>query len=370
MTKSKQLPPPAARAAATLADPRWAAVVARDAAADGAFVFAVRTTGVCCRPSCGARAPRPENVEFFADLDAAVIAGYRSCKRCRPDRLMLEQLPAVVLRAVAAIEAAEALPTLAELASAVGTEPRELQRAFLDALGMTPRDFATAHRAEHVRRALHAGASVTQAQHAAGFGSSSRLHAAAPGALGMAPSTFRRGAPGVLIEFAAARCSLGVVLAAGTAAGLCAILLGDDAVELEADLRSRFPRAEFVAGAAPFAARLAAVVAFVDAPRGRLTLPLDLRGTVFQRRVWHALQAIPAGTTVGYAELGERLGMPRGARAIARACAQNPLAVAVPCHRVVRGDGDLAGYRWGLARKRALLERERGGARGGEREPG
>ncbi|MBM4061495.1 MAG: bifunctional DNA-binding transcriptional regulator/O6-methylguanine-DNA methyltransferase Ada [Planctomycetes bacterium] len=349
----------AARAAATVADPRWRAVLARDAGADGAFVFAVRTTGVCCRPSCSARRARPEHVEFFADVAAAVRAGYRPCRRCRPDA----EPPAarraqLVARLCRTIEAAERAPTLRELAATAGLSPFHLQRLFRAVVGLTPHAYAAACRADRARTALARGATVTAALHGAGYGSTSRFYADAHARLGMLPRRFRRGGPGEVLEFGSASCSLGTVLVATTARGVAAILLGDEPKALEQDLRQRFPRAQFAAGGRAFRATLGAVVAFVDADRGRFALPLDLRGTTFQRAVWQALQSIPRGSTVGYAQLAARLGRPNGTRAVARACAQNPLAIVVPCHRVVRGDGDLAGYRWGLERKRALLARE------------
>jgi len=349
--------PPRASSAAR----RWAAVCARDVRADGTFVFAVRTTGVYCRPSCGARRPLAANVRFFADVAAARAAGFRACRRCAPDAPHADharrtQLVAQLCRW---IDAAERPPTLAALAARAGYSAFHLQRMFTAVLGVSPRAYAEARRTERLRAALAAGATVTQAQQRAGYGSASRLHLAAERALGMAPRRARAEGAGERIEFAAVPCSLGRALVAATARGLCAVLLGDDAEALRADLQRRFARATLEPGDAGFRARLAAVVAVVDGAPPPAELPLDLRGTAFQLRVWRELQRIPRGSTVDYAGLAQRLGLPRGARAVARACGDNPVAVVVPCHRVVRADGALAGYRWGLARKQALLARER-----------
>lgn len=347
------------RAAATTADPRWQAVCRRDAAADGTFVFAVRTTGVFCRPSCASRRPRPENVEFHPDAAKAIRAGYRACQRCRPTaagpaRRQMEVLTKLCRR----IEAADRAPSLAELGRMAGWSPWHVQRVFRAVMGLSPHAFARAQRAERARRSLARGDSVTAAMQAAGYGSSSRFYGSEVAQSGVAPKRARAGGAGERIEFGCAPCSLGTVLVAATARGVCAVLLGDAPEELEGDLRQRFPRAELLAGSRAFRRQLEVVVRGIREPERAVDLPLDLRGTAFQVRVWQALRAIPAGTTIGYRELGAQLGMANGARAIARACAQNPVAVVVPCHRVVRSDGALAGYRWGLARKRALLEHE------------
>lgn len=347
------------RAAATTADPRWQAVCRRDAAADGTFVFAVRTTGVFCRPSCSSRRPRPENVEFHADAAKAIRAGYRACQRCQPTAAgPARRQVAVIAKLCRAIVAADHAPSLAELGRIAGWSPWHVQRVFRAVMGVSPHAFARAQRAERARRSLARGASVTSAMHAAGYGSSSRFYGSEVARSGVAPKRARAGGSGERIEFGCAPCSLGTVLVASTARGVCAVLLGDAPPALEADLRQRFPRAELVAGGGAFRRQLAAVVRGIREPERAFDLPLDLRGTAFQQRVWQALRAIPAGTTIGYRELGTRLGIANGPRAIASACAQNPVAVVVPCHRVVRSDGALAGYRWGLSRKRALLENE------------
>ncbi|HSC81106.1 MAG TPA: bifunctional DNA-binding transcriptional regulator/O6-methylguanine-DNA methyltransferase Ada [Chitinolyticbacter sp.] len=338
-------------------DPRWAAVLARDAQYDGCFVYAVRSTGVYCKPSCKARTPRPENVSFHTDAAAAEAAGYRACKRCRPNESRPRHADAVTA-ACRLIEAAETPPSLAALAQAVGLSPHHLHRVFKAVTGVTPRDYATALRADRVRTRLAAGAAVTDAVFAAGYNAGSRFYDEAGQVLGMQPSAYRRGGVGSTIRFAVAQCSLGALLVAQSERGLCAISLGDDAAALVRELQDRFARAELVGGDAQFEQVVAQVVGFVETPRLGLALPLDIRGTAFQQRVWQALREIAPGQTASYSDIAERIGAPRAVRAVAGACAANTLAVAIPCHRVVRLDGDLSGYRWGIARKRALLERE------------
>ena len=351
----------AERAAATLRDPRWPAVAARDAAADGTFVFAVRTTGVFCRPSCAARQPRPENVEFFADAAAALRGGYRACKRCTPDRATPSHRQAqLVARLCRLLETADAVPSLKQLADHAGLSPFHVQRLFKAVTGVTPRAYAAARRAARVRDTLTVRDSVTGAIYAAGYASGGRFYAESNAILGMTPKRWRAGGVGEVLRCATAPCTLGAVLVAATARGVCAILLGDDPQQLERELRQRFPRAQLAPGDPAFARTVALVVRCVDGRAPSLDLPLDIRGTAFQQRVWQALRGIPNGSTVSYAELARQLGAPNAVRAVASACAANPLAVAVPCHRVVRKGGDLAGYRWGVARKRALLLREAG----------
>jgi AraC family transcriptional regulator, regulatory protein of adaptative response / methylated-DNA-[protein]-cysteine methyltransferase len=336
-------------------DQRWTALCARDRTADGTFVFAVLTTGVYCRPSCGARRPLRQNVRFYEDGAAARRAGYRACLRCRPDQQGSDAL--AVAKACSAMDAAEDTPHLADLAQATSLPPAQLHRVFRAATGLTPRQWHAARRAGRVAEMLGSGANVTQAIHNAGYGAASRFYAAEP--LGMTPSAFQDGGAGETLRFATAPCALGQVLAAATKRGLCAVWLGDDAADLEAELRRRFPQANLLPGDMEFATLLAQVVTLVEHPESPQDLPLDLHGTAFQLRVWQALRAIPSGQTISYAALAARLGMPNGARAVARACATNDVAIAVPCHRVVRGCGDLAGYRWGLSRKKSLLAREK-----------
>jgi len=349
-------------ARATSDDPRWRAVLARDPGADGRFVYSVRTTGVYCRPSCGARRPRPENVRFHADPAAAEAAGFRACRRCRPVAPGAAAAHAMaVTRACRMIEAAESLPSLESLARAAGLSAFHFHRVFKAQTGLTPRAYGVAWRERRLRERLDAArgaASVTDAIFDAGFGSSARAYAAAPAALGMTPGAYRAGGTAARISFAVAQCTLGAILVAESARGLCAILLGDDPATLVRDLQDRFPKAELVGGDAAFERRVATVVGFVESPRLGLDLPLDIRGTAFQQRVWQALRTLPPGSTTSYAELARRIGMPKATRAVAGACAANALAVAIPCHRVVRTDGGLSGYRWGVARKRALLARE------------
>jgi AraC family transcriptional regulator of adaptative response/methylated-DNA-[protein]-cysteine methyltransferase len=348
------------RAAATVADPRWAAVVARDPAADGRFFYSVRTTGIYCRPSCAARPARPENVAFHDTAEAARAAGFRPCLRCKPD-----QLPAAALQAAKVaelcryIEAADPAPTLDELARRAGLSSYHLHRVFKAVTGLTPKAYATAHRARRLREALgRRGSTVTDAIYDAGYNSGGRFYDEADGVLGMTASRYRAGGAGTQIRFAIGQCSLGAILVAQSDRGVCAILIGDDPDTLAHELQDRFPKAQLIGGDRAFERLVARVVGFVEAPRIGLDLPLDVRGTAFQQRVWQALRDIPAGRTASYTEIAARIGAPTAARAVAQACAANALAVAIPCHRVVRSDGALSGYRWGVERKRTLLERE------------
>jgi AraC family transcriptional regulator of adaptative response/methylated-DNA-[protein]-cysteine methyltransferase len=346
-------------AAATGGDSRWAAVVARDAAADGKFFYAVKTTGVYCRPSCSARQARPENVQFFATRAQAESAGFRPCKRCRPEQPALaEQHAGRVAEICRLIESAETVPSLEELAGRAGLSAYHFHRVFKATTGLTPKAYAAAHRAERVRNELRRSRTVTAAIFDAGYNSNGRFYEASHQVLGMTPSRYRAGGADTRIRFAVGECSLGSILVAASERGVCAILLGDDPEALARDLQDRFPRADLIGGDRDFERIVAKVVGFVEAPGLGLDLPLDVRGTAFQQRVWHALRKIPAGSTASYTQLARQLGSPNSVRAVAQACAANPLAVAIPCHRVVRNDGGLAGYRWGVERKRALLERE------------
>ena len=353
---------PSAKATADRGDDsRWAAVVARDKALDGKFVYSVATTGVYCRPGCASRRPLRENVRFHASCAQAEAAGFRACKRCTPNAAPRDTRHAAkVTEACRLIETAETPPKLEELAAAAGMSPYHFHRVFKAVTGVTPKAYAVAHRQNRVREALKGGTSVTKALYEAGFNSSGRFYAGARQALGMKPSEFRAGGANAKIRYATAECSLGLVLVAASAKGVCAIMLGDDEDALARDLHGRFTKAQLMAGDRQFAALVAKVVAFIEAPHTDLQLPLDVRGTAFQHRVWMALRDIPAGKTASYAEIAERIGKPDAVRAVAGACAANKLAVAIPCHRVVRSDGSLSGYRWGEARKRALLAKERG----------
>jgi AraC family transcriptional regulator, regulatory protein of adaptative response / methylated-DNA-[protein]-cysteine methyltransferase len=342
-------------------DVRWAAVVARDAAADGQFFYSVKTTGVYCRPSCGARTPRRENVAFHETREAAQAAGFRPCKRCRPDEApRTERDAALVAAACRTIEAAEEAPSLEVLARQAGLSRYHFHRLFKAATGVTPRAYAAGLRAERVREGLAGAGSVTEALYDAGFSSSGRFYAAAGEVLGMKPTDYRSGGEGAAVRFAVGECSLGSILVAATERGVCAILFGDDPDALVRELQDRFGRAELIGADPAFEALVAKVVAFVEQPAGGLDLPLDVRGTAFQQRVWRALRDIRVGETASYADVAERIGAPKAVRAVAQACAANALAVAIPCHRVVRQDGALSGYRWGVERKAALLAREAG----------
>ena len=341
---------------------RWDAVTARDAAADGAFVYGVRTTGVFCRPSCPSRAARRANVRFYPDAAAARAAGFRPCLRCRPEGVSAEvRQAALVDRACRMIEAAETMPDLDALAREAGLSRFHFHRVFKARLGLTPKAYGAARRSARTVAALEDGGSVTDAIYAGGFESSGRFYAEAPARLGMTPSARRRGGAGETLRFALGQTSLGAVLVAATARGIAAITLGDDPEALLRDLQDLCPAADLQGGDAAFEAMVARVVGLVEAPRAGLDLPLDIRGTAFQERVWQVLRTIPAGETLSYAAVAARLGAPKAMRAVAGACAANAIAVAIPCHRVVRTGGDLSGYRWGVARKRALLEREAGG---------
>jgi AraC family transcriptional regulator of adaptative response/methylated-DNA-[protein]-cysteine methyltransferase len=352
---------PSARAAATERDPRWAAVVARDARADGQFYYSVASTGVYCRPSCAARTPRPENVEFHRDTAAAEGAGYRACKRCRPGQASLADRRAeLVAELCRFIDTSPDCPSLDDLAARAGLSPHHLHRIFKSVTGLTPKVYVDARRSARVRAALEHGQSVTAAIYSAGFNSNGRFYAASDQVLGMTASHYKKGGESRRIRFAVGQCSMGAILVAATERGVCAILLGDDPAALVRDLQDRFADAELVGADTEFEQLVARVVGFVEAPRIGLDLPLDVRGTVFQERVWQALTRIPVGETASYTDIARSIGAPRAVRAVAYACAQNPVAVAIPCHRVVRSDGALSGYRWGVERKRALLAREAG----------
>ena len=346
-------------ATATVSDSRWAAVVARDPKADGKFFYSVKTTGVYCRPSCAARTARPENVAFHLTAADAEQAGFRPCKRCKPDQPPLaEQHAAQVAELCRLIENAEQVMSLEELANQAGLSAYHLHRVFKAVTGLTPRAYAAAHRASRVRTELGRSGTVTDAIYGAGYNSNGRFYEESNQVLGMTPTNYRAGGANTEIRFAIGECSLGSILVAASERGVCAILLGDDPDQLARDLQDRFPRAELMGGDAGFEQLVAKVVGFVEAPRLGLDLPLDVRGTAFQQRVWQALRQIPAGETVSYTEVAKRIGSPKSVRAVAQACAANALAVAIPCHRVVRNDGGLSGYRWGVERKRALLGRE------------
>ncbi|HEY1430815.1 MAG TPA: bifunctional DNA-binding transcriptional regulator/O6-methylguanine-DNA methyltransferase Ada [Stellaceae bacterium] len=338
----------------------WAALEQRDAGADGKFLYGVRTTGVYSRPGCTSRLPLRKNTMFFATPAEAEAAGLRPCKRCRPtDGTSASRHLAAVERACALLRNSDAIPSLAELADAAGISPFHFHRVFKQVTGATPRDYARTHRLGRLADKLETGQPVTEAIYASGFGSSSRAYEAAPAGLGMTPGARRRGGKGQTIRFVTVETPLGWALVAATERGICMTALADGRETLEASLWRRFPAAEIVAddgGLKDWADR---IVRFITAPHRNLDLPLDIQGTAFQARVWRALQKIPFGKTASYTEIATALGQPKAVRAVAQACAANKLALLVPCHRVIRSDGDLGGYRWGLERKRALLARER-----------
>ncbi len=343
---------------------RWAAVVQRDSSADSEFLFSVRTTGVYCRPGCPARTPQRGNVRFHASCAEAESAGFRPCKRCRPNQAKpAEQHAALVAQACRLIETAEDTPSLDALAHAAGLSRFHFHRIFKSVTGVTPKAYATAHRARLIRDALPGSVTVTEVIHAAGYSGNSGFYASSSAALGMKPARYRCGGSGETIRFAVGECSLGAILIAATDKGICAILLGDDPAFLLRDLQQRFPKARLIGADKDFEQWVAQVVGLVEAPAIGLDLPLDVRGTAFQQRVWQALRDIPPGTTASYTQIAESIGVPKqSVRAVAQAIAANPVAVAIPCHRVVRRDGALAGYRWGIERKQALLGREAAGA--------
>jgi AraC family transcriptional regulator, regulatory protein of adaptative response / methylated-DNA-[protein]-cysteine methyltransferase len=340
-------------------DPRWARIVARDKAADGHFWYSVSTTGIYCRPSCASRAANPENVQFHDTLKSARATGFRPCKRCNPDGPSVDaENAALIATACRIIEESEEEPSLQQLADTVECSPSYFHRIFKAATGLTPKDYAAAHRAAKVRRGLVPGNSVTQAIYDAGFNSSGRFYEKSTHMLGMTPTQYRAGGASEEIKFAVGQTSLGAILVASSTKGVASILLGDDPDELVRNLQDRFPKAHLIGADHDYEALVARVVGFVEAPEIGLDLPVDVRGTAFQQRVWQALQEIPVGETASYAEIARRIGSPKAVRAVAGACAANKLAVAIPCHRVVRNDGSLSGYAWGVERKRALLDRE------------
>jgi AraC family transcriptional regulator of adaptative response/methylated-DNA-[protein]-cysteine methyltransferase len=344
-------------------DHRLRAVLDRDATASG-FVYAVRTTGIYCRPGCPSRSPNPDNVRFFDTPAQAERAGFRACKRCRPDdpthRDIASDRVAAACRAIEqALADGEPPPSLEDLARGAGLSPSHFQRLFKGRAGITPKEYARAVRDERVRDALAEGRSVTEAIYAAGFGAPSRFYERAGQALGMAPATYRKGGRGLTVRYATADCFLGVVLAGFTDQGVCAIEFGDARAPLVQALRERFPEADLRDAQDELAPLLSEVADFIRRPDQGLDLPLDIQGTAFQQRVWQELMRIPAGETRTYTDVARALDAPTSVRAVAAACAANPLAVAVPCHRVLRKSGELAGYRWGLDRKRRLLELER-----------
>ena len=342
------------------AEERWVAVVDRDRAADGQFFYSVKTTGVYCRPSCASRLARRENVSFFASADAAEAAGFRACKRCKPDGIALgAKYSELVERACQMLGSADESCDLASLARGAGMSQSHFHRIFKEVTGLTPKRFSSAIRAEQMRNLLSHSESVTQAIYQSGFNSNSRFYEKSSTMLGMRPTEFREGGARTQIRFAVGECSLGSVLVAATWKGVCAIFLGDNPDELARNLQDRFPRAELIGGEPEFEKIVSHVIGVVDKPISEFKLPLDVQGTAFQQKVWDALRGIPVGKTATYTEIAAKIGNPKSFRAVAQACGANPVAVVVPCHRVIRTDGNLSGYRWGVERKRQLLAKER-----------
>lgn len=340
-------------------DPRWARIVTRDKSADGKLWYSVSTTGVYCRPSCPSRTANPKNVTLHDTIESARATGFRACRRCNPDGPTLERgKAALVAKACRIIEDSEEEPSLEDLAAAVDRSPSYFHRMFKASTGLTPKAYAVGQRAKKVREGLETGTSVTEAMYDAGFNSSGRFYEKSNGMLGMTPTQYRDGGTNEDIKFAVGQSYLGAILVASSTKGVASILLGDDPEALVRDLQDRFPKARLIGMDRDYEALVAQVCGFVENPGIGLDLPLDVRGTAFQRRVWQALQEVPVGERVSYSEIARRIGAPRATRAVAGACAANSIAVAIPCHRVVRNDGAISGYAWGVDRKRALLDRE------------
>jgi AraC family transcriptional regulator of adaptative response/methylated-DNA-[protein]-cysteine methyltransferase len=336
---------------------QWQSVLARDSRFDGAFVYAVRSTGVYCRPSCPSRRPQRNRVEFFADPTTAERAGFRACQRCRPETNEADPATAKVIAACKRIESAEEPPSLSDLANSVSLSPAHLLRSFQKLLGVTPREYADSLRLKTFKHELKESANVTHALYAAGYSSSSRVYEKASPQLGMTPLTYRNEGEGLTIRYTMGESDLGQVLLAATDKGVCAIKLGDSA-DLITDLHSEFPNAEITRDDRDLRAWLSHVLSHLSGREPDLRLPLHIRSTAFQRQVWQALQQIPYGSTASYSDVAKSIRKPRAVRAVARACATNPVCLAVPCHRVIQKNGNNGGYRWGVERKDALLARE------------
>jgi len=344
---------------ATENDPRWAQVFARNRSADGTFWYSVQTTGIYCRPSCPSRTANPKNVALHDDLLSAKATGFRACKRCNPDGASQDaQHATLVAKACRLIEQSEEPIPLECLAKTIGLSASYFHRLFKATTGLTPKNYAAANRASRVREGLAKGHSVTEVIYDAGFNSSGRFYEKSNKMLGMTPTRYREGGMNEEIKFAIGQSSLGAILVASSAKGVVAILIDDDPNKLARDLQDRFPKARLVGGDQDYEKLVAQVVGLVEAPAIGLNLPLDVRGTAFQQRVWQALQEIPVGKTTSYSDIAAQIGLPNAARAVAGACAANNIAVAIPCHRVVRSDGSLSGYAWGVERKKRLLDAE------------
>ena len=341
----------------------WEAVRSRNRALDGVFVYAVRSTGIYCRPSCPSRRPKREHVQFFGSPTGAEQAGYRACRRCQPEKQTPDEPNLLLVQRMCRYlsEPRDQLPTLDALAQEFHLSPYHLQRTFKRIVGVTPRLYAEAQRLERFKAGLKQGESVTDALYEAGYPSNSSAYTQAARQFGMTPATYRAGG-GAAISYTVAESPLGWLLVAGTAKGLCAVRLGDSPGALEAELTSEFPAAVVTRDDAGLGAPVTTLLSYLHGAQPHLELPLDIRATAFQQQVWRALQAIPAGSTRSYGEVAAAIGRPAAARAVARACATNPVALVIPCHRVIREDGNMGGYRWGLERKRRLLAQEAGAA--------
>jgi AraC family transcriptional regulator, regulatory protein of adaptative response / methylated-DNA-[protein]-cysteine methyltransferase len=339
---------------------QWRQVMERDARQDGRFVFAVRTTGVYCRPSCPSRRPRRDSVEFFAGPQQAERAGYRACLRCKPTEISAQVRAVTLARQL--LDQADGTLTLADLSKRVGVSPFHLQRLFKRATGLSPREYQSARRMQQVKHGLRKGDDVTTAIYDAGFGSPSRLYEKASQQLGMTPGVYRRAGAGMTIHYAIVTSPLGRLLVAATRRGLCAVRFGENATDLERELREEFRAAEILRDDNALRPYVEPLLSRLRGERITVDLPLDVRATAFQKKVWDALREIPAGEIRSYSDVARTIGDPKAVRAVASACANNPVALAVPCHRVVRSDGELAGYRWGIDRKQKLLEQERRGS--------
>jgi len=339
---------------------RWQTISKREKTVEQPFYYAVKTTGIFCRPGCASRLPNRDNVEFFDSCEEAQQAGYRPCRRCRPQGLSAEEeKEAMIVRACRAMDQSETPLKLADLAAQSGLSPGHFHRLFKRMVGVTPKEYAAMGQLQRFRVSLKKGQTVTEAIYEAGYSSTSRVYETSQQRLAMAPKVYRSGGEGLAIEYAVGQCFLGLVLVAATEQGICAIEFGDDQASLKEQLKEDFPKARLHEAGPDFTLLVDGVIACIETAETSCTLPLDIQGTAFQQRVWHALRQIPPGSTASYAEIAKCIGQPDAARAVARACAGNRLAVAIPCHRVVRSDGGISGYRWGVERKRLLLDREK-----------
>ena len=336
----------------------WQAVQTRDANFDGVLYYGVRSTGVYCRPSCASRQPKRENVTFFALPEAAQQAGFRSCLRCRPDAMRRQDPQAETVRRVCQLMVENTDASWLEIGAQTNLSESHLQRIFKKLMGITPRQYAEALRTNRFKAEVRNGKAVADAMYEAGYSSSSRLYEKAARQLGMTPGTYRKGGKGMKITFTTTDCALGRLLVAETDIGVCSITLGDDAEKLAQDLRTEYSQAELTRDTAALQSHVQTILQHLNGQQPHLELPLDVRATAFQQRVWEELRRIPYGATASYSEIARRLGQPSATRAVARACATNPVALVTPCHRVVRENGDLSGYRWGIERKRQLLAQE------------